>query len=345
MLRSFVLILQRKYKALMVSFFKALNPLNILWLALILFISRIGYLLNAPDKTEFAFSEAFARLLIAPGTYLNPASPSLNILLAAAFVFIQALLLNHLVNHFNLLGKPTFLPALMYITASALFKSFLVLSPPLLCNFLVIWMLFKLFRLYKSNDAKASAFDLGMIVAIGSVIYLPFIYFFLAVWVALFLFRPLNWREIVAGIIGYVTIFFFLAVYYFLSDSLSRFSEIWLPLGTKFPDKIDIHYYNYLVLVPVVAVLVLCFFKLQQNFFKSYVQVRKSFQLLFVIFLIAGLSFYVKKPFDINHFLLCTIPCAVFFAYYFLYAKTRWFYESLYLLLLISVIYFQFNTF
>ncbi|MES2112090.1 MAG: DUF6427 family protein [Bacteroidota bacterium] len=329
----------------MVSFFKALNPLNILWLAVILFLSRAGFLLNAPAKTEFAFSEPVARLLLAPGDYLNAAPTSYSILLASVFVFIQAILLNHLVNHFNLLGKPTFLPALMYVTVSGLFKPFLVLSPPLLCNFLVIWMLFKLFKLYKSNDAKSSAYDLGMMVAVGSVIYLPFIYFFLAVWIALFLFRPSNWREIVAGIIGYATIFFFLAVYYYMNDSIKQFSDIWLPLGTKFPDSINIHYYNYLVLVPVIAVLVLCFFKLQQNFFKSYVQVRKSFQLLFIIFLIAGLSFYVKTPFNLNHFLLCTVPCAVFFAYYFLYAKNRWFYESLYLLLLISVIYFQFNTF
>src|SRR3569833_4099679 len=211
-LRTFVLISQRKYKALMVSFFKALNPLNILWLAVILFASRAGYLLNAPAKTEFAFSEPVARLLIAPGTYLNPAKTSYNILLAAAFVFIQALLLNHLVNHFNLLGKPTFLPALMYVSASALFKPFLVLSPPLLCYFLVIWMLFKLFKLYKSNDAKSSAYDLGLLVAVGSVIYLPFFYFFLVVWFALFLFRPFYWREVVAGIIGYASIFFFLAV-------------------------------------------------------------------------------------------------------------------------------------
>jgi len=329
----------------MISFLKTLNPFSILWLVVVLVVSRAGYLLYAPEKTEFAFSEPVARLLIAPGSYLNPAVTTYNVLLAAAIVFIQSLLINRLVNHFNLLGKPTFLPALMYITASALFKSFLVLSPPLLCNFLVIWMLFRLFSFYKSSDAKSAAYDLGMMVAIGSVIYLPFIYLFLVLWIALFIFRPFNWREVVASIIGYITIFFFLAVYYFLSDSINQFSAIWLPLATKFPDRINIYYYNYLVLVPVIAILVLCFFKLQQNFFKSYVQVRKSFQLLFIVFLVAGLSFYVKTPFNLNHFLLCTVPLAVFFAYYFLYAKSKWFYESLYLLLLISIIYFQFNTF
>jgi hypothetical protein len=340
-----VLISPRKQKALMIRFFKALNPLNILWLAIILLISRAGYLLNAPDKTAFAFAEPFARLLIVPGMYLNAASTNYNVLAACVIVFIQALLLNHLVNHYNLLGKPTFLPALMYVTSSALFTPFLVLSPPLLCNFLVIWMLFKLFSFYKSNDVKSTAYDLGMIVAIGSVIYLPFIYLFLVLWIALIIFRPLSWREVIAGVVGYATIFFFLAVYYYLNNSLGQFYSIWLPLGTKFPGSINIHYYSYIVLIPVIVILGLCFVKLQQNFFKSYVQVRKSFQLLFVVFLVAGLSFYVKTPFNLNHFLLCAVPCAVFFSYYFLYAKNKWFYESLYLLLLISIIYFQFNTF
>jgi hypothetical protein len=328
----------------MINFFNALNPLNILWLIIILLALRAGYLIHGPGKIEFAFARPFARLLLLPSSQ-NEISPGLNILLAGIIVFVQALLLNHLVNHFNLLGKPTFLPALMYITVSGLFMPFLVLSPPLLCNFLVIWMLFKLFSFYKSNDAKSVAYDLGMIVAVGTIIYLPFIYLFLVIWIALMLFKPFNWREGIAGIIGYITIFFFLAVYYYLNDSLGQFYNIWKPLATKFPDSITINYYNYLVLIPVIVILVLCFVKLQQNFFKSYVQVRKSFQLLFIIFLIACLSFYIKDAFHLNHFLLCAVPAAVFFSYYFLYAKRKWFYETLFALLVISIIYFQFNTF
>ncbi|WP_428328568.1 DUF6427 family protein [Mucilaginibacter sp.] len=328
----------------MINFFKALNPLSILWLAILLFVLRIGYLHSAPAQIEFAFARPFNRLLL-PVSYQYAMRASVNVFFAAVLIFIQALLLNHLVNHYNLLGKPTFLPGLMYITVSGLFTPFLILSPPLLCNFLVIWILFKLFSFYKSNDVKSTAFDLGMIVAAGTILYLPFIYLFLVVWVGLLIFRPFNWREILAGVIGFATLFFFLAVYYYLNNSLGQFYNIWLPLGTKFPDSISIHYTSYLILIPVIVILVLCVVKLQQNFFKSYVQVRKSFQLLFVIFLIAALSFYVNTPFNIDHFLLCTIPAAVFFSYYFLYASRKWFYETLYLLLLISIVYFQFNTF
>jgi len=328
----------------MINVFRNYNPINILWLGVLLVFLRIAYALSSPPKLAFTYLEPFARLLM-PGASQYAFPPFVDIFLAAVLVFVQALLVNRLVNQYGLLSKPSFLPALMYITLSGLFTPFLVLSPPLICNFLLIWMLHKLFNLYKGEDVNSIAYDLGMIVAIGSLIYLPFIYLFLAIWAGLLLFRPFNWREWVIGIMGYATIFFFLAVAYYLSDNLSIFYTIWRPLTTKFPTHVNINYYNYLVLIPVIVIFILGIFKIQQIFFRSYVQVRKSFQLLFVIFLITGLSFYVKAQFSLTHFLLCTIPVAVFFAYYFLYASARWFYESLFFILLLSIVYFQFNTF
>jgi hypothetical protein len=328
----------------MINVFRNYNPINILWLAVLLFFLRIGYALNSPPKLEFTYLEPFARLLM-PGASQYAFPPLVDVFLAAVVVFIQALLVNRCVNQYGLLSKPSFLPALMYITLSGLFTPFLVLSPPLICNFLLLWMLHKMFGLYKGENANSIAYDLGMIVAIGSLIYLPFIYLFLAIWGALLLFRPFNWREWIIGIMGYATIFFFLAVAYYLSDNLPIFYTIWMPLTTKFPTHIHINYYNYLILIPVIVIFILGIFKIQQIFFRSYVQVRKSFQLLFIVFLITGLSFYVKAQFSLTHFLLCTIPLAVFFAYYFLYATTRWFYESLFFILLVSIVYFQFNTF
>jgi hypothetical protein len=327
----------------MIKLFRNFNPFTAIWLVILLLILRISYLLRAPDKLQFSLFEPFARLLI-PLSYERALSPTDNIWLAAVCILLQALLLNYLVNKYNLFGKPTFLPALTYITITALFTPFLVLSPPLICNFLLIWMFFKLFNFYKSPDAKSNAYDLGMMVAIGTLIYFPFIYFTLAVFAALILFRPFNWREWVAVLLGFVTIFFFLAVFYYLNDKIILFYNIWLPLGSRFP-AIQITYINYLVLIPVLLILVLSLFTLQKNFFKSYVQIRKSFQLLFFSFVVATLSFYVKSDFLLSHFLLCAIPVSVFSAYYFLHAKRRWFYELLFLILFAGILYFRFNTF
>jgi hypothetical protein len=328
----------------MINAFRTLNPLNIIWLVLVLVAVRIGFIIELPPHIEFIFVEPFARLLI-PVNYEHFFASAYNLVIAGVFVFIQALWLNQIINHYNLLGKPTFLPALMYITVSALFVPFLILSPPLICNFLLIWMADKLLSLYTKDSARTTSYDLGMIVAIGTLIYFPFIYMVLAVWAGLIIFRPFNWRDWVAVLVGFATIFFFLAVFYYWTDRIEDFYKIWLPLGSSFPNRLQINYYNYLVLIPVMLVLLLAFLRLRQNFFKSYVLMRKAFQAFTCIFVIGSLSFYVKANFSLSHFILCAVPASIIFAYYFLYAAKRWFYESLYLLLLISVIYFQFNNF
>jgi hypothetical protein len=327
----------------MINFFKTLNPFNILWLVVVLSLLRAGYLFNLPGKIDDTFSVPLSKLLLTKSFYFS-LSPVVNLLVAAGFVLAQALLLNRLVNHFNLLGKPTFLPALMYVTVTSLFTPFLIVSAPLICNFLLLWMFFKIFGFYKSKDSKAAAFDLGMIVA-GSLIYLPFIYSFILIWAGLVVFKPFNWREWITGIIGYAVIFLFLAVYYYLDNSLPLFGEIWLPLATHFPGNVVINYLNYIVLAPVFLILTLGLVKLQQHFYKSYVHVRRSFQLMIFALILAGLTFYTRAGFQLSHFLLCAVPVAVFLAYYFLHASRRWFYETLYILLLVLIVYFQFNTF
>jgi hypothetical protein len=328
----------------MINAFRALNPLNILWLAVFSIVLRLGYMVQLPPHIDFVFVESYTQTVL-PVSFKNLLSPIVNLLIAAALVFAQALWLNQLVNKYNLLGKPTFLPALMYVTISALLVPFLALSPPLICNFLVLWMIDKLFSFYKDENAITTAFDLGIIVGIGTLVYFPYIYMFLAVLIGFIIFRAFNWREWAAVLVGFATVFFFLAVYYYWTDRLDQFYAIWLPLGHSFPNQIRFNYYNYLMLIPVIIIFGLGFITIRQNYFKSYVQIRKSFQMLTIVFVVAALSFYVKANFRVSHFMLCAVPAAIIFAYYFLYAAKRWFYEILYLLLVSGIIYFQFNTF
>jgi hypothetical protein len=146
----------------------------------------------------------------------------------------------------------------------------------------------------------------------------------------------------VSVLIGYITVVFFLGVYYYWNGRLLDFYEIWKPLSNKFPFYIKIQVTDYIVLLPIVVCLLLGFIQLRLNFFKSFVQVRKFFQVLFFLFVLSALSFYLKSDFRINHFLLCIIPVAVLLAYYFAHAKKRWVYEPLILIIISFIVYFQF---
>lgn len=324
----------------MIQQFRSINPLNIILLIGIAVLLRIGIFIDLPQQISFEFMELFTRLLL-DIPHESAFSPLTNVMVALSILIIQALIFNRIINSYGLLGKLTFLPALLYVTAGSLLTPFLLLSPTLICNFLILWMIEKFLSVYKRAEVSSVMFDLGMLIALGTLIYFPFIAMLPLMWISLIIFRPFNWREWIAGIIGFITIFFFLAVFYFWNDSLDKFYEIWLPLATRFPTNLRINLYDSLVLIPVGIILVLGFFQLQKNFFRSVVQLRKSFQLLFFMFIIGLASFYLKQNHVLYHFLLCAPPAAALMAYYFLYANTRWLYESLYFMLLGSIIYFQ----
>ncbi len=325
----------------MIQQFRSINPLNIILLIFIAFLLRIGVFINLPQETAFEFSDLFSRLLlnIPQNSRISPTS---NLLIALLILIAQAFLFNRIINAYSLLGKQTFLPALLYVTAGSLLSPFLVLSPTLICNFLILIMIERFLSIYKKQQVSSVMYDLGMIVALGTILYFPFISMLPLIWISLVIFRPFNWREWVSVIVGFMTIFFFLAVYYFWNDSFVQFYQIWLPLGSNFPANFNINFYDSFVLIPVAIILILGFFHVQKNFFRSVVHLRKSFQLLFFMFILALASFYLKSTLVLYHFLLCVPSVAALMAYYFLHANCRWVYESLYFLLIGSIVYFQF---
>jgi len=325
----------------MINQFRTSNPINLLLLFAYTFFMRIAIFLNLPDELSFEFLEPYAKFFIQIPLQ-HSFSPFLNVLVAALLVLVQAIIFNIVVNNHGLLSKPSYLPALLYVTGTSLFMPFLILSPALICNFLLIWLMDKFMKIGKSPNAIMIMFDTGMIIGLGTLIYFPFIVMLLMIWLTLLLYRSFNWREWLSGLAGFITIFLFLGVFYYWNDNLGMFYKIWLPLTNKFPATFKINYNDYLVLVPVTVMMVLAIIQLRESFFRSFISTRKAFQMLFFMFLCAIVSVYTKPNFRLYHFLLCVPPGAVLLAFYFSNATKRWFYESLFLVLVVAIQYFLF---
>ena len=324
----------------MISLFRTLNLINLLLLGIIAVVLRLGILLNPPQSLDFSIFESYASVLFNLPTE-NLFAVETNLYLALILSVVQAIIFNRIVNEYNLLGKQSFLPALMYVTCSSLLVHFLVLTPVLLCNFLVIWMLDKFLSIHRKESAQGTMFDLGMIIGVGALIYLPFISMMLLLWICLIIFRPFNWREWIAGLIGLATVYFFIAVAYYWTDSFEELKNFKVPLAIEFK-LFNIDIYNYLVLIPLVVILFLSVISIQQKLYRSYVHIRKAFLMLFFIFIFSLLSFFITSKYQVYHFLLAVPAASVFMAFYFMSSNKRWFYESLYLILVGCIIYFQF---
>jgi len=324
----------------MINLFRKFTPANLVFLTLVGLMLCVGAFIHLPrsfhptliEPALRSFSDQLLQISI---------SPTANICITLILTLIQSLLLNRVVDNHNILGRPTFLPALMYMTTASLLLPFLALTPTLFCNFFLIWMIDKLLKTYHRKDVKSTLFDLGMIVALSTLFYFPFIAMFPLLWIALIIFRPFDWREWVAGLMGFITIYFILWVIYFWFDKLPAYYAIWRPLAQPFPSSFKIELYDYWVFLPLALVMVLFLNTLRENFSKSIVHVRKSFHLLFLMFLLGVFSYYLEPRTPDYHFLLCAPPISIYMAYYFNFARVRWFYESVYALLLLTILYFQ----
>ena len=324
----------------MINQFRSLHPLNLLLLVAYAILMRVAIFLNLPSELTFEILEPYTKLFI--NIPKDALSSEANVFFALVITLVQALIFNRIVNNHGLLAKPSYLPALLYVTGTSLFLQFLVLSPALICNFLMIVIIDKFLKLSKTASAMSIMFDVGMLIAIGTLIYFPFILLLLMLWLSLLMYRPFNWREWLSGIIGFLTIFMFVAVFYYWNNNIDRFIDIWQPLTNKFPLNLQINYNDYLVLVPVLVMMILAIIQLRENFFRSFISTRKAFQMLFFIFIVTLISFYTKPDFRVYHFLLSVPPGAVLLAYYFANAKKRWFYESLFAVLVLCIQYFLF---
>ena len=324
----------------MINQFRSLHPINLAILVGYALFMRMAIYYNMPSELNFELLESYTKLFIdIPGDAI---SVEANVFFATLIVLVQALIFNRIINNHSLLAKPSYLPALLYITGTSLFLQFLVLSPALICNFLIIIIIDKFLKLSRAVGAMSIMFDVGMLIAIGTLIYFPFILMLLMLWLSLLMYRPFNWREWLSGFIGFLNIFIFVAVFYYWNDNLDRFIGIWQPLTNKFPNNLQINYNDYLVLIPLSIIMVLAALQLRENFFRSFVSTRRAFQILFFMFLVSIFSFYTKKGVTVAHFLLCVPPGAVLLAYYFSNAKKRWFYETLFAILVICIQYFLF---
>lgn len=324
---------------MIISQLRKFTPANILIVCLVGALLCLGILFNLPSTqaVQPIFLEPTLNNLLHIGIGLPIQH---NILIALIITLLQAFFLNTVINNYNFFTKPNFLSALTYITLVSAFLPFLILSPPLICNFIAIWMLNKLFNIYKQSDVKGLMYDLGIIVAIGSLIYFPFIIMLFLLWIALLVFRPFYWREWVTPLLGFVNVYFLIGVIYFWLGRLEEFEKIFsaLIIHPK-TNLLPIDQNDYIVLIPIGLALLLFLAVLKDHYFRSVVHIRKSFQLLFYMVVLVFVSSFLSD--SINHFLLCVPPLAIYLAYYFTYAKVKWLYESLFVIIIATILYLQ----
>lgn len=265
--------------------------------------------------------------------------------LTAFFAFLlftsQAIHINYVVNKHEVLYKPSWLPALMYIFIAGLFPPFLWIHPILFVNSLLIFVFDKIFSLYKNPAPLSISFDGAFLLSLTALFYLPAVFLFLFYILCVLILRPFSWRLWIVSFLGLTLPFFFAFFYYFWNDELMSFYEKVFVSGIK--RQIDLtHLFNvkYILSVVIVGLLfILSLLKLQTNYFKNVTKARLIQQLLVLLIPIGIISVLFSRDDSLYRYCIIVLPISIYLAYYFLSGKKGWVMEVMFLLLCASWIY------
>jgi hypothetical protein len=288
-----------------------------------------------PQQTDgFLF-----KVLLAQLSTLGKGFPIIYPCISFLLLYTQAVTFNKLANDQRLMQKPNYLTGMAYLLITSLFQEWNVLSAPLIVNTLLIWVWSNMSGLYNSKNAKSALFNIGIIIGISTFFYFPSVAFALLIIAGLTIIRPFKLTEWVVALLGIITPYYFLLAYVFLTDKWK---------GYKFPGfSISLPVFHesrwaLSAIMMVLAATVIGLFFIQQNFRRQLVQSRKSWNLVFLYFLVAVCIPFINTTHSFQYWILCAVPLSAFVGSAFLYPAKKWFPLLLHWLMVAFVIAFSY---
>ena len=211
----------------MIGIFKDKNPTNIFVLFVFgVLIKHPMFLYPHPASVHPGDSILYRSIV----GFIEPNArnfPALYPILTFGFLFLQAVMLTRFINNQRMMTRPGFLPGMAYLLITSLFPEWNYFSAPLLTNTIFLIVLYALFSIYNTQNAKRTIFNIGFLLGIASFLFFPSFTFIIWIFLAMMLMRPIQLSEWVLCILGLTTPFYFYAIYLFITGHWSW--ENWWP--------------------------------------------------------------------------------------------------------------------
>jgi len=262
-------------------------------------------------------------------------------ILAFLLLYIQALLLNEIVNNQKLYPKPNHLTAMCYLLFTSLFSQWYVLSPLMITNTFLILIIARLCKLQHVHDANKTFYNIGLMLGVSMMVYFPSLIFLLLVFFALSITRAFRLPEWIITILGMLTpIYLLWSIVFLLNGDTKMLNPI---LGVSIP-VIRLSVYQWSALSILLITVVIGFIFIQNNMRKLLVQSRKSWTIFFLFLFFSLIVPFLNAHSGLTFSLIIAIPLSVIAASAFHFPGRKWFpifsHWSLFILVTIMGYYF-----
>ena len=258
---------------------------------------------------------------------------------AIVLLFIQAMLINYIVNKNKLFAKQHYLSGMCFLLFISFYITKLELSPALLSSTLILWILYKLCSLQNMQNPKTDIFNISVVLGLTTLIYTPTLLFILVIFFALIITRPFKFPEWVMVFVGILVPYYFIWSFLFINgiknSSLLPVVDLAIPVIQFTKWEVSI---NSLIGLLLLIGFVYTF----QNSRKLLFQSRNNWTIIYFYLFIAILSPFLNNNSSIGDFIFILSPICTIGAAFFFYPKKNRIPRLVHLLLLALSIYLSY---
>jgi hypothetical protein len=324
---------------MLVRFFRSHQPILLIIIPVIAAVLWLPAFLH-PNGITIKHQMPLFELLVRPLS----AYPRVAILTAYLVLLLQAFLFSFILDKYELIGKSSYLPALLYIVFCSFSPGLLQLHPSLIANTFVLLALHSVLGTYRKSNALAACFEAGLFMALASLFYFPVVLGIIFIFIAVMVLRPFSGRELSIILLGFLLPYIYTFTFYFTFDNLRY---LWIDCmlfpfmnkDLKFDAEIVQPYFE-LILFSVIAALLSAFRGSDSN--SHSVQHRSNITVIRWLFVTGLLTLLITPGFSYIYFFMALTPLLVLISGYFLWARVVWLAEIVMWMIVLAVVYNQY---
>lgn len=269
-------------------------------------------------------------------------SPVWQGVLAILLIFIEAWLLNHLLNRNRLEKNLSSIAGLLYILLMSAHGSFLSLTPVIVANLFVLFGFQAIFKIYKKPLSAIYIFNAGLMFGIASLVFRPYqMLLFLGVLGVLIL-NSLNLQRFFQFLIGFIAAYYLSYVVFLnLGESAAFLNDLWyFRLSNPFPLPIEGN-----VILAITGFLILVV-TLSYNAYmlKKSIQAQQKIDLFFWLMLLLLVGVFMATGLELYMLTLLAIPLAALLHMNVLKFKNNFVPEFIHFLVLIGILAYHYSV-
>ncbi len=255
--------------------------------------------------------------------FVNPvakAMPAVYSIITFLLLFVQAISLNKIMNSQRMFKQVNNLTGMSFLLITSLFSEWFSLSAPLIVNSFLIWIFGRLCTLYNNANPKAGIFNIGLVAGLCSFFYFPSTAFILLIMVGITIARPFRLQEWIIGLVGIITPAYIFASWLFISGTWTSYR--FPGFSVSYP-----HFLGSRTAYMALALLAIAtgagIYFVNKNFGRQVLQIRKSWQLLFLYIAVAALVPFLNASLNFSYWILLVVPVSTFAAAAFFYPQKK----------------------